>query len=287
MDYYILDLEWNGAYSDKWRRYVNEIIEIGAVRLDENLNVADTFSVLIKPVIGKQISQTVSDLTGITQQEVERGYTFPGAVAGLRKWMGKFQNKTAILTWSRSDLTVLLENCQYFMKAERIPFLEYYADIQGYCEQKLPVKAGEKLALDTAAKLLGIEDTGHQHRALEDCLQAAAVFKKLYDPVSFTPHLRLADQRFYEELTFKPYYLSTLQPSQLSAADLQFTCQVCGHPLSRKAPFQTQYRTFYARYTCSHCKQQYIARIQIKQLFDRVEIRRKIKPVETERTESL
>lgn len=286
MNYYILDLEWNGAYSQKWRRYVNEIIEIGAVRLNQNLDVADTFSVLIKPVIGKKISQTVSDLTGITQQEVEGGYTFAGAVAGLRKWIGKQQSQTAILTWSRSDLTVLLENCRYFMKLEHIPFLEFYADVQGYCEQKLSIGAGEKLALDTAVQLLEIADTGHSHRALDDCIQTAAVLKKLYDPVSFTPHLRLADQLFYDELNFKPYYISTLKPPHISAADLQFICQACGHRLGRRAPFKPHHHAFYALYTCSRCKQQYTARIQIRQLFDRVEVRRKITPVQTERTET-
>ena len=49
MNFIIFDLEWNNAYNYKLKRGMNEIIEIGAVKLDENLDVVDTFKQLIKP----------------------------------------------------------------------------------------------------------------------------------------------------------------------------------------------------------------------------------------------
>ena len=49
MSYVILDLEWNASFSKKLRKFVNEIIEFGAVRLDENYEITDTFSVMVKP----------------------------------------------------------------------------------------------------------------------------------------------------------------------------------------------------------------------------------------------
>ena len=39
MNYVILDLEWNAAYSRKLKGYINEIIEFGAVKCDEQLNI--------------------------------------------------------------------------------------------------------------------------------------------------------------------------------------------------------------------------------------------------------
>ena len=51
MEFAILDLEWNGAYSKRLKRFINEIIEFGAVRVDEHLNIVDTFEVLIFPLI--------------------------------------------------------------------------------------------------------------------------------------------------------------------------------------------------------------------------------------------
>ena len=39
MNIVILDLEWNGAYSRRLHGFINEIIEFGAVKLDEKLNI--------------------------------------------------------------------------------------------------------------------------------------------------------------------------------------------------------------------------------------------------------
>jgi len=63
MHYIILDLEatcWEEK-SDK----ANEIIEIGAVKLDENLEVVDTFSQYVRPVISPELSDFCKTLTSI------------------------------------------------------------------------------------------------------------------------------------------------------------------------------------------------------------------------------
>ena len=51
MNYIIMDLEWNNSYMKSAEKFINEIIEIGAVKLDEELNTVDNFSELIKPVV--------------------------------------------------------------------------------------------------------------------------------------------------------------------------------------------------------------------------------------------
>ena len=48
MQFVVMDLEWNNTYCKKKKGFLNEIIEIGAVKLDENLNQVDTFSLFIK-----------------------------------------------------------------------------------------------------------------------------------------------------------------------------------------------------------------------------------------------
>ena len=40
--YVILDLEWNGTYSRRIKGFINEIIEFGAAKVDESLNILDT-----------------------------------------------------------------------------------------------------------------------------------------------------------------------------------------------------------------------------------------------------
>ena len=48
MNYIILDLEWDGAYFPKINRFINQILQIGAVKLNENFDVIETFDVIIK-----------------------------------------------------------------------------------------------------------------------------------------------------------------------------------------------------------------------------------------------
>ena len=71
MNYIVLDLEWNSAYHKKQGRFVNEIIQIGAVKLDNDFNVIDTFLVYIKSEIVKQLNKRVIELTGITNEQIK------------------------------------------------------------------------------------------------------------------------------------------------------------------------------------------------------------------------
>lgn len=54
MNFVILDLEWNGTYSRRLKGFMNEIIEFGAVKVDECLHVLDTFDALVRPKWAKK-----------------------------------------------------------------------------------------------------------------------------------------------------------------------------------------------------------------------------------------
>ena len=67
----VLDLEWNGSYSKKAHGYFNEIIEIGAVRVEDGARIADTFHAVIRPVYSKKLTEFVTNLTSITESDLE------------------------------------------------------------------------------------------------------------------------------------------------------------------------------------------------------------------------
>ena len=102
MQYIVIDLEWNGSYSKKAHGYFNEIIEVGAVKVDEQMRVVDTFRAAIKPVVSKKLSTIVTDLTNITAEELEDGTTFTAMMRQLSCWMGN--EPSTVLTWSTTDL---------------------------------------------------------------------------------------------------------------------------------------------------------------------------------------
>ena len=79
MNYIVLDLEWNQPFKTKQmiRKPVTlygEIIQIGAVKLDENYHIVDTFKIMIKPVYYTRMCKKISKLTKITNQDLEYGY---------------------------------------------------------------------------------------------------------------------------------------------------------------------------------------------------------------------
>ena len=72
MRFVVMDLEWNGAYCRQTRGYFNEIIEIGAVRLDGGLRPDGEFHAVIRPQVSSELSSIVRDLTSITPEELEK-----------------------------------------------------------------------------------------------------------------------------------------------------------------------------------------------------------------------
>lgn len=86
MNYMVVDLEFNQGFSfeKKNKRVINlecpfEIIDIGAVKLDEDLNTIATFDELVKPVIYKRLHPFVEKLTGISRESLKAEKPFEEA----------------------------------------------------------------------------------------------------------------------------------------------------------------------------------------------------------------
>lgn len=155
MDFIIMDLEWNNTYARKTKGFINEIIEIGAVKLDENLNFKDKFSCLVRPQIGKKLRGSVKELTNITNEEVRSGEPFTKVFSSFRRWIG---SECVLLTWGDGDIRVLIDNYKYLNGIDTVPFLSYYADMQAYIQSVLGTPKSRQIGLSTAAQELGIDE---------------------------------------------------------------------------------------------------------------------------------
>ena len=129
MHYIILDLEWNQSPHGKEsgnKLIPFEIIEIGAVKLDEKLNVVDTFSSLVYPVVYKELHYIIKDLTGFTMKKLKKGKPFTEVAGNFMKWCG---DDYIFCTWGSLDITELQRNLSYY----RLPLPKapvYYYDLQ-------------------------------------------------------------------------------------------------------------------------------------------------------------
>ncbi len=275
MQYIVIDLEWNGSYSKKAHGYFNEIIEVGAVRVDEQMRVVDTFHATIKPVVSKKLSTIVTDLTNITAEELEDGTTFTAMMRRLTRWIGN--EPAAILTWSTTDLLVLMENCRYFTGRREIPFLHYYMDFQVYAQQRMGVETSQQLGLAKAGEMLEIpEDNMSLHRALDDSKLTATILQKLYEADSFAASIMPVDDEFYPRLTFKTVIIKDLDDPLVKRSELSFDCPHCGKNMKRKGTWRFRNRAFCAEFSCRCTNVKYSGRVQFKLKYEGVEVRKKL-----------
>ena len=278
MQYVVIDLEWNGSYSKKAHGYFNEIIEVGAVKVNENMQIVDEFRAAIKPVVSKKLSSIVTDLTNITAEELEDGTTFAGMMRQLSRWMGS--EPCAVLTWSTTDLLVLMENCRFFYGRQEIPFLKNYMDFQVYAQQQMGVDTSQQLGLARAGEMLGIpEDDMSLHRALDDSRLTAAILQKVYDAATFKAAILPVDDEFYKRITFKTILIKDLDDPLVKRSELCFDCPECGQNMKRKGSWRFRSRAFCAEFSCRRCEKKYTGRVQYKLKYEGVEVKKKLNEI--------
>ena len=276
MSYVILDLEWNGSYSRELRKFINEIIEFGAVKTDDEFNITDTFSVLISPQIGKKLCGKVKELTKITNEDLkDNGISFLDAVSQFTD----FLNDGVLLTWGTSDIHVLIENYSYYAQNNRLPFLRKYCDLQAYCEKCLGLQnPSSQLGLSACAELLGIKFAqNEQHRAFAD---AELSFKCLSHLISETPldsFIMNADcVSFYDRIMFKNHYITNLQSSEIDKEQMKFLCDCCGEQAKRMTRWRIYNKSFTAEFLCKNCGRNFLGRVAFKKKYDCVSVKKKI-----------
>ncbi|MBE6778830.1 MAG: exonuclease domain-containing protein [Ruminococcaceae bacterium] len=275
MQYVVVDLEWNGSYSKKAHGYFNEIIELGAVKLDDDFRRMDTFQCTIRPSVSKKLSGIVTDLTHITEEDLEDGTTFAKMMRRFAAWIG--EAPTAVLTWSTTDLLVMMENCRFFYGRQEIPFLRYYMDFQAYAQQRMQITDGQQLGLAKAGEMLGIPEDGMSlHRALDDSLLTAQILQKVAQPESFAAAIQPVDEEFYRRITFKTTIISDIDNPLVKRSELCFSCPACGQDLHRKGKWRFHSRAFCAEFFCRRCDTKYFGRVQFRLKYEGVEVRKRL-----------
>ena len=273
MQYVILDLEWNNGFSAKLQGYINEIIEIGAIKLDEEMNIIGQFSIFVRPDITHRLKNRVKELTQITNEDLKRGTSFTYAVSKFKK----FTQGCVIMSWSKSDLVTLESNCQYYYGSETIPFLKYYADVQEYCQKAIAPQEKNQMALQVAAEKLNIDmDDIPLHRAVGDSLLTSRVLKAVFDPEKFREYICEVDEEFYRRLNFHTTYLCNLDNPLVDPSQMIFSCPACRKDCVLMTEWKVKSKAFIADFQCPECKKTYRGRVQFKLCYEGVKVQKKL-----------
>lgn len=278
MKYIILDLEWNTAFVKKTGSFLNEIIEVGAVMTDENFNVIDTFTQIIKPKCAKKLSSKVKKLTHIQNSDLVDGKPFAQVMTSFRKWIGG--GDSVICTWGDTDIRTLVDNFKLFTGANHVPFMKKYCNLQAYVQSAFTPTLAHQPGLAHVAQELGINTEELElHRALTDCALTVQCIQKLDNKNLLKTFIHKCDTEFYKKLFFKPKVISDIKNPLVDKKQFCGNCPECNRPLTIQGDWIFKSSFFRAPHICENCDKPYSVNIRFKLLFDELEIKKRIDPI--------
>ncbi len=211
MSYIVFDLEWNQpyAYDVAFLRRVGtiitgEVIQIGAVRIDETGAITDSFNVIVKPKFLKRMHKHISGLTGISSLDLETGMPFPNAFNLFLKWCG---DNPRILSWGIDDMLVLKQNI-------RLHHLKPWEAFEWFDAQRIYAqevwKNSEQVSLEKALEERKITQELSSHNAFHDAVHTAKILASLPIKKDISHYRELMDKQpsiaiFPEEILFLVY----------------------------------------------------------------------------------
>lgn len=243
MNYIVLDLEWNQGSPDRDKQdpvMPFEVIEIGAVKLDEERRHVSDFSELVRPVRYRTMHYVTGKLLHLSMQDLAGSDTFPEVCERFLAWCGE---EPRFVTWGPLDLTEFQRNMAFHeMQALSDRPLRFY-DAQklfalAYQDRK------SRVSLEKAIDFEHLEKDVPFHRAHDDAYYTAEIFARLPEGVLanysfdyFTiprkkeneVHVRFADYAKYISRGF-PDKNAALEDGEVMGT----TCFLCGKPLRRR-----------------------------------------------------
>ena len=168
-NYIILDLEAT-CWEKGTRPTRMETIEFGAVRLDAHtLLPSDEFARFVRPIAEPTLSTFCTELTSITQRDVDAAATFPQVWADFLGWTGA--DDFTLCTWGAYDVRQLKVDCQ----RHNLPFpahLESFINVKKRFATWQNIRpCGMKRALD----IVNIPLDGTHHRGIDDARNIAKI----------------------------------------------------------------------------------------------------------------
>ena len=194
----VLDFEFAPVPKQRQRRGLrNEIIEVGAVKLDYHGNVMGEFSQFVQAEFTEGVAFPVRELTGISAVDTAMADPLYVVIKRLGDWIGRYSAQ--IVCWSGTDRRQLLTECQ----AKRIDLSAFptdWADLQAFYTSIMDVGSHGRVSLGDAATWFGIEfdeSTGHAHSALADARVTAKLLKQMMEgDYHVSPHAQEIRQRW-------------------------------------------------------------------------------------------
>ena len=197
-----------------------EVIQFGAVMLDENYNMLSEFSSYVKPVYSS-VNNIINQLTGISNKNLENADDFLTVFDKFCYWRGEGDITT--FCWSKADFNQLWSELEAKGKHRYDLFatLQDFVDLQDIFGKLISSKTS--VSLESAMKLLQMDYKGQVHTALSDSYNTARILHKLFCTESLdldfeyiNPSKENAAEKKEEKAEYKCSFASFLSPELLA-----------------------------------------------------------------------
>lgn len=232
MNYIVLDLEWNQGTERSPDKPCFEIIEIGAVKLDEQLTLTGRFQSLIKPQIYTSMHRITAELVNLEMKDLQNAKTFKEVCEEFLEWCGE---DSIFCIWGSQDLTEFQRNMDYYgMEPLSRGPLKYYDVQKLYSLAREDGRMRSSLCKIVEHEQL-LEEEVAFHRAFGDAYYTARIFKKIAEPqllerISFDTY-RIPDDKktqiFWKFEDYTKFISRGFSERAELMADKNITCVRC------------------------------------------------------------
>lgn len=175
-EFVIFDLEatcFDNTDTTKPVDFRNEIIEIGAVKLDETGKEIDRFGKFARPLIHPVISKFCNELTTITQEDIDNADELSDVLVEFLEWC----DGATLVSWGfydRSQMTkdLIANDLEYLLEE-----LEGHQSLKHLHGEWNRLRKGG-IGLGSALKFEKLTFDGTAHRGIDDAINIAKIFRK-------------------------------------------------------------------------------------------------------------
>lgn len=170
MNYIIVDLE-----ATCWRKRTtnqrNEIIEIGAVKIDQRGNIISEFAVFVHPKLNPILSNFCTELTSIEQADIDSAEDYPSVLKRFQDWID-LRTPYVLCSWGFYDKKQFmadgdLHDLSNDWLEQHISIKHQYADLKNL---------RKPIGMSRALQKEGLKLEGTHHRGIDDARNIAKIF---------------------------------------------------------------------------------------------------------------
>ena len=178
--YVIVDLEATCEDRNIVAEFPNEIIEIGAVMIDENGKEIDTFEMFAKPTLNPKLTEFCKELTTIKQSDVDNAEDLADVLIKFYEWSegctliswGGYDMRQITRDVIRQDISSIIDTKE--MSDRHINFKRWYSKRKGLKKE---------IGMSAALRVEKLYLNGTHHRGIDDAKNITNIVRRYLDEI--------------------------------------------------------------------------------------------------------